>query len=437
VPAQPTWLPPVLYNGPVTSPPLVLGGGIGGILAAAALHRAGHRPVVLEQDDLSAAAGVRRGTPQAGQLHNLLTRAQVHLGELLPGYRDALLGSGGVEAVVSQQTHVRELGIAMPERDLGLRLWSAPRTVLEQVARDLLPLGCEIRDRTRVTGIDVAGGRVTAVHVERNGRAEVLPTDLVVDAMGTLSRAAEWTGSAPPIEVQPVRQWYCTAVVERPPAWHGRSDFWLIFPDHPDTRGALVSPWGTDRWYVSLSGVTGGPVPRSPDDLVAFSQALPDPQVGELLRSARVVVPPRVFGKPTAVWRHYERQAAPVTGLLPLGDAVGSLNPLFGQGVSVAAWQAAGLAAAARSSTSTEELTHRHLDQAAAACAAAWALMHVYAPPEGSDLPRLGDNEWQTLAGLVRADAAAHRRYVGMWHLLEPTSVLRELVPATSPEIAT
>lgn len=418
----------------MTSSTLVLGGGIGGILAAAALHRAGHRPLVLEQDDLSAAAGPRRGTPQDGQLHNLLTRAQLHLEELLPGYRDALLDAGGVEAVVSRQTHVRELGIAMPERDLGLRLWSAPRTVLEQVARGLLSPDCEISDRTRVTGIDVSDGRVSTVRVERDGRTDVLPADRVVDAMGTRSRAAEWTGSAPPVETEPVRQWYCTAVVQRPPGWHGRADFWLIFPDHPATRGALLSPWGPDHWYVSLSGVTGDPVPRSPEDLVAFSQALPDPQVGNLLGQARVVVPPRVFGKPTAVWRHYERQAAPVTGLLPLGDAVGSLNPLFGQGISVAAWQAAGLAAAARTSASTEDLTRRHLDQAAEACAAAWALMHVYMPPAGTDLPRLDDGEWQTLAGLVREDASAHRRYVGMWHLLEPTSVLRELVPATAPE---
>lgn len=415
----------------------MLGGGIGGILAAAALYRAGFRPLVLEQDDLSATALVRRGTPQAGQLHNLLTRAQVHLEELLPGYRDALLRAGGVEAVVSQQTHVRELGIAMPERDLHLRLWSAPRSVLEQVARSLLPPDCEVRDRTRVTGIDVADGRVTAVRVERNGRAEVLPAEWVVDAMGTLSRAAEWTGSTPPIETNPVRQWYCTAVVERPPEWHGRPDFWLIFPDHPATRGALVSPWGRDRWYVSLSGVTGDPVPRAPEDLIAFSEALPDPQVGDLLRSARVVVPPKVFGKPTAVWRHYEQQPMPVTGLLPLGDAVGSLNPLFGQGVSVAAWQAAGLEAAVRSSASTGELTRRHLDQMAAACGAAWALMNVYAPPEGSDLPRLDDDEWQTLAGRVREDVSAHRRYVGMWHLLEPTSVLRQILPVTPPETST
>ncbi|TFV66833.1 hypothetical protein E4P40_24995 [Blastococcus sp. CT_GayMR20] len=421
----------------MTSRPLVLGGGIGGILAAAALNRAGHRPVILEQDDLSAAATVRRGTPQAGQLHNLLTRAQVHLDTLLPGYRDALLRAGGVEAVVSRQTHVHELGIAMPERDLGLRLWSAPRAVIEQVARDLLPADVEIRERTRVTGIDVSDGEVRGVHIERDGRSDRLPGDLVVDAMGTLSRAADWTGSTAPVETTGVRQWYCTAVVQRPQAWRGRPDFWLVFPDHPSTRGALVSPWGPDRWYVSLSGVAGDPVPRTPADLVAFSETLPDPSVADLLRAAPVVEPPRVFGKPTAVWRHHELLPSPVTGVLPLGDAVGSLNPLFGQGISVAAWQAAGLEEAARDSGSLRQLTRRHLRHAAAACAAAWALMHVYAPPAGSDLPRLREDEWQTLAGLVRDDVDAHRRYVGMWHLLEPTSVLRELVPAIAPEILT
>jgi hypothetical protein len=63
--------------------------------------------------------------------------------------------------------------------------------------------------------------------------------------------------------------------------------------------------------------------------------------------------------------------------------------------------------------------------------------MHVYAPPEGSDLPRLDDDEWQTLAGRVREDVSAHRRYVGMWHLLEPTSVLRQILPVTPPETST
>jgi 2-polyprenyl-6-methoxyphenol hydroxylase-like FAD-dependent oxidoreductase len=411
-------------------PAVVVGCGIAGMAAAAALRPYFGEVVLLERDRLRPGPAPRRGVPQSEQLHNLLGCAQVHLERLLPGFLDALLAAGGRAALVAEKTHVYELGTRMPERDVGLRLMCAWRPVIEHVARTLLVGGGDgarvtIRQSTHAVGLRLSSsGTIEGVEVEDAGGRSLVPAAVVVDASGGSSRAPRWLSAvgaeAPRTTSAHPDQWYLTTLFE---GGGNDSAFWLTFPTPPGTRGGLVSPVGQRRWCVSLSGRSGDLPPTTVDEVRAFARTLEDPAIATLLDGVVGVSEPQLFRKVVATWRRYEQLRFPVPGFLPIGDAIASLNPLFGQGMSVAAWQASELAATlgrlGAGGDGRVELTRQYLDAASAAVGAAWSLGDVV---DGS-VAATGLRR-QAVARLVHEDPAFHALYVRIWHLLEPATAL-------------
>lgn len=414
---------------------VVAGAGVAGLAAAAALAGRCEELVIVEPDRLPESPVERRGVPQSRQLHNLLGRAQRHLEELFPGFTAGLDSIEAARAPIATATHVFELGVRMPERDLGMELWSATRPAVEWLCRELLPApGVVWLEGSRVTGLrlsDGATGRaVTGVEVAGDTR-RLIDADIVIDASGAGTRATSWlesAGETPPVRLEDdVEQWYVSAVFERPAGWRTRRDFWLTFPHQPSTRGALLSPLGKDHWYLSVSGRGGDLVPGDHQQMLDHVTSLPDDAIAEVLEGAVPRTEPHLYRRPTAVWRRYDLAPGPPAGFLPIGDALGALNPLLGQGISVATWQASLLASAADSEPTVDALTARYLLEAAEPVRWAWHLGQVERSEPSEGAPRLGAADWQRVVEAVRADPEAHRRYVRVWHLLEPAGSLRGL----------
>lgn len=424
----------------------VLGCGLAGITAAAALRESCGEIVLIERDRLQEGKASRRGLPQADQLHNLLGRAQMEIERLLPGFSAALREAGCSEARVADQTHVYELGERMPERNLGLRLVCASRPVIDRVAlqmlRDRAPV--RIREGVRAIGLKVTSkNAISGAMVENDdGTTEIVDAEIVVDATGAGSHGRQWLTEIGqpqvPIETARPQQWYVTCLCHRPASWVGDESFWLTFPSSRGTRGGLVSPVTPSLWYVSLSGRSVDEPPETFEAMQEFATTLEDPSIAALLQRATVSGGLHLFRRATATWRRYEYLPSPLVGFLPIGDAIGALNPLFGQGLSVAAWQASGLADLLKDSPDDPgreqlaRLTVAYLRHAAMACSNAWRL--------GKFMERLvrgpnGDaDRSHALVQLIRDDPELHRHYVRIWHLLEPPETLDELL--TTPQRA-
>jgi len=426
---------------------VVLGCGVAGMAAAAALRRTFAEVVIVERDCLPAAPTPRRGVPQGEQLHNILGRAQRHLEDLFPGFREALLRAGCGDASVSDETHVFELGVRMPERKIGLRLMCAWRPTIESVARQILldGGGITIQEDTRAEGLSVSESGVTAGVLVRTDRTnEEIAATVVVDAMGQGSKAPKWLEStglrSPPVDTQTVEQWYSSMLFERPAGSVGVPDFWLTFPTPPGTRGALVSPVSPDHWCVSVSGRSQDQPPRDAKELLGYVATTEDPVIGEILADARPIGIPHLFRRHVATWRRYDRLKCPLTGFLPIGDSVATLNPLFGQGMSVATWQAAALAdlmdpQGGFTLDHLPELTAAYLSRSADACQAAWSLGTMVDPPAkgDDDAARHGwPGRYAMLAKRIDENVEVHRKYVGMWHLIDSAETFDNLVVSAS-----
>jgi 2-polyprenyl-6-methoxyphenol hydroxylase-like FAD-dependent oxidoreductase len=424
---------------------IVIGAGISGLTAAAALADHFDRVVVFERDILPDAASARRGTPQANHPHILLFGGLRALGELFPGVERDLANAGAVRfGSGDMREELPGFDPCFPRRDFGWAGYAMSRPLLELVARrrTLQLPNVALRDNARVTRIVASDdGAVAGIRYQTgDGVDAALSADLVVDASGRGAFALallEATGHSQPemtsigIDIN-----YATTTFSIP---KGERDWQLMvtFPDmQSSTKAGYLSPIEGDRWMVLVSERHGRPASQKFNEFLALLAGLRTPTMFDAIRNARPVDRVYRFGFPESCWRHYERLDHLPAGLLAVGDAICRLNPAYGQGMSVATQEARILKDLLREWSAKARplagLGPAFMQAVQPLIADAWAQSAIpdFAQPQTRrNRPADIENSFRFRNGLLRlaaADPDVHRLIVGVRHLVEPASALRD-----------
>jgi 2-polyprenyl-6-methoxyphenol hydroxylase-like FAD-dependent oxidoreductase len=415
---------------------VVIGSSIAGLLAARVLADHFAAVTVLERDQLpSDGPAHRRGVPQAQHLHQMLMRGQLVFEQLFPGLRQDLLAAGAPEMDSAQDFLWRNpTGWGVRYRSGVIRL-AFTRDLLDWHVRLHLSKLSSVRSQAgaEVVGLLPTGG----VSLADSSR---LDADLVVDASGRGSRAAAWLrqlGYPPPAEqIVDAHLGYASRLYHHPTDCH--NDWQAVFiqaaPPARNRAGVITSVEG-ERWMMSLAGGARDWPPTDAVGFLAFARSLPSPIVYDAIRQAQPASAITGTRSGENRLRRFDTLPRSPERFVALGDAVCAFNPVYGQGMSVAALEALALDSCLRQYGTS--LARPFQKQVAHIVALPWALATSedsrYSGTEGAAL----DPKTRVLHGYMdHVLALATERTDVRQALLEVQHMLRPPLGLFRPSIA-
>ena len=427
---------------------LVIGGSIGGLLAGRVLANHFDQVTIIERDIYPDEPVPRKGVPQSQHLHALLTRGQMILEELFPGLKDELIAAGApVLEVGSDSAWYSRFGWAV-RFNSGITTIALSRGLLDFCVHRRMNAIANVRfleattvtkllanaDNTGIAGVSVRWRNPSDDSIH----SEELFADLVVDASGKTSKAPEWLkelGYTPPKEtvVNPFVG-YASRIYRRPENFQAEWRSLFVQSAPPlGTKGGVLFPIEGSRWIAGMGGINRDYPPTDEAGFLEFARSLPTPAIYEAIKEAEPLTPIYGYRDTENRLRHYESLPRYPENFLVVGHAACAFNPVYGQGITVAALEAQTL----------DKCLHQHSDrnvkgfarlvqkQLATVYAVPWmaATSEDYRSPgtEGGKpdfVTRLMHRYMDGILKLAMNNTDVYRTFLEVMHMLKPSTAL-------------
>lgn len=332
---------------------VVLGSSIAGLLAGRILSEHFERVTIVERDALKDTPEARKGAPQSRHTHVLLAKGATILAQLFPGFFEEIVESGSICAEMADACWFH-FGHWKVRARTGVPAYLQSRELLEWKVRQRVKALENVEfldqrsavnylttpDRSRITGL-----RLRRLGGETETEESLEGADLVVDASGRGSQAPRWLEQLGYARVEEtlikVDLGYTSRTFQRSPDSNRDWKIMAIYPKPPEQRAfGYLSPIENDRWIVSLGGWLNEHAPMDDAGFLDFARRLPRPDIYETIKDAQPLSPLVVHKFPGSQRRHFNRMERFPEGLVVMGDALCSISPVYGQGMTIAALEA-------------------------------------------------------------------------------------------------
>lgn len=333
---------------------IIIGGGISGKLASRVLSEFFKEVLIIERDQEPEGPFPRKGAPQGEHLHALLHAGEYGLETLFPGITEKFYSSGAIKINSTKDLAWFHHGVWKLRYDGGFTTTLQTRPHLEwhieqyikkipnvtthynQVVQNYL----YNEEENRIVGVEIKDGNTSAVKIEK--------ADLIVDASGVSSLSTGWfnkRGVHIPDEKVAIGLSYVSKLFRLPDSQDRDWTIKLVYPNPPHEKiGGTISKVEGNRYIVTLIGyhneIKEKDGLKSENGFTNLAKKLPELDIYEEIKDATPLSVTSIYRVPNIIWRRFDKMQKFPNGLLLLGDTVCRIDPVFGQGMSIAVLEA-------------------------------------------------------------------------------------------------
>lgn len=326
---------------------IVIGSGIAGLLAAQVLTDYFDQITILERDHFPEKPQPRQGVPQSYHPHVLLVQGLLIIEKLFPGIKDELTRQGASSIDWTEDFQWLLMGSWAPRFPSGITSRACTRNLLEATMRQYVIKNQAVRllEASQVTSLltNSDNSAITGVRIRNGNKQEIeIPAQLVVDTSGRESKAPKWLynlGYEVPQETT-VKSFlgYSSRWYQIPSSKTLNYKMLYVMPKAPEyPQGGVIHQVENGRLIVNLIGVGRNYPPTDEAGFLDFAKTMESPEMYEAIKDAKPLTPIYGYQRTENRWRHYERLSRLPENFIVLGDAVCAFNPVYGQGITVAA----------------------------------------------------------------------------------------------------